>query len=225
MKILLIDDDKNIVDVIENTFRISWPEVAFITAYSATDGVKKALNESPDIILLDLGLPDISGFEAIERMRRFCQTPIMIISVREEEQNIVKALSLGADDYLRKPFGQLELVARIKALARRYFKDKDEDIITAGNMVLDTSTSKLSINGRSFKLTNTERDIIRHLMLKQGKLATSRELANAVYGSLPGEENIKTFIYRLRNKIELDPQNPGVIINERGLGYCLNLKG
>jgi len=224
MKILLIDDDKNIVDVILNTFKISWPEVTFVTAYSGTDGVKKATSESPDLILLDLGLPDISGFEVIEKIRRFSQAPIMIISVREEEENIVKALGLGADDYLSKPFGQLELVARIKALARRYFNDRSEDIIAAGNILLDTSANKLSVHGRSFKLTNTEKEIIRFLLLKNGKLTTSRELANAVYGSLPGEENIKTFIYRLRNKIEIDPQHPAIIVNERGLGYCLNLK-
>jgi len=223
MKILLIDDDRNIVDVIVNTFRISWPEAALATAYTGSDGLKKAEMESPDIILLDLGLPDISGFDVIEKIRRFSQTPIMIISVREEEANIVKALGLGADDYLSKPFGQLELVARIKALARRYFKDSCEEVISAGTLVLDTSASKLSVDGSSFKLTNTEREIMRLLLSKRGRLTTTREMANAVYGSLSGEENIKTFIYRLRNKVERDPQNPEILLNEHGLGYYLKI--
>lgn len=225
MNILLIDDDRNIVDAIINTFKLSWPEVVFIAAYSGTDGVKKAAAESPDIILLDLGLPDISGFEVIEKIRRCSQAPIMIISVREEEENIVKALGLGADDYLSKPFGQLELVARIKALARRYCNNRAEEIIKAGNnIMLDSSANKLSIDGKPYKLTNTEKEIMRLLLLKNGKLITSREIASAVYGSLPGEENIKTFIYRLRNKIEQDPKNPKIIMNECGLGYYLNLK-
>ena len=168
MNILLIDDDRNIVDVIVNTFKVSWPETEIVIAYTGNEGLRKARMQEPDIILLDLGLPDISGFDVIENLRCFCDTPIMIISVRDEEENIVKALGLGADDYLNKPFGQLELVARIKALARRYIREEENEALSCGNVTLDLPSSKLNVNGETFKLTNTEKAIVKLLCTDHG---------------------------------------------------------
>jgi DNA-binding response OmpR family regulator len=121
MKILIIEDDENMVDYIKNVFNAGWPEAEFISAYNGKEGINSVENEMPDVVLLDLGLPDMSGFDVLKQIRHFIEMTIVLITVRDDESAIVKGLSLGADEYVVKPFRQLELLARVRALTRKNY--------------------------------------------------------------------------------------------------------
>ena len=222
MKLLVIDDDKNILELIANAFEVAWPEAIVLMANSGLDGLSKAKTEEPDAILLDLGLPDITGFEVAQKIRQTSNTPIMIISARDEESNIVKALNLGADEYITKPFGQLELVARIKAMVRRIFT-KEQETVNFCSFTLTPSSNELRYRDNIIHLSNTEKIIMYRLLENKGRVVTNHELAMFFFGPNPsgGEQAIKAYIYRLRRKIEEDCHNPRIILTQPGIGYYL----
>jgi two-component system KDP operon response regulator KdpE len=175
------------------------------------------------VVILDLGLPDISGFDALKQIRLFSDVPIIILTVRADEADVVKGLEWGADDYMVKPFRQLELLARVMALARRTSYTPEIGPVSCGTMQLEPSTGQLTCGGNKVNLTPTESAILRQLMINNGNVVTHSNLAETVWGDdYPGSgESIKVYIRRLRQKIEQDPDNPELILTRAGLGYLL----
>jgi len=222
MKVLLIEDDKEIIDAISLAFQIRWPEAKVVSTRLGEKGVELVESESPDIVILDLGLPDISGFEVLRQVRLFSRVPTIILTVRSDEADVVKGLEWGADDYITKPFRQLELLARVKALIRRQSPSEEEPLVY-GSLRLEATTGQLYYGEREIALTVTENHILSHLMKNAGHVVTHSSLAEAVWGDdYPGAtDSLKVHIRRLREKIEADPSQPQLILTRTGVGYLL----
>jgi len=222
MKVLLIEDDKEIIDAISLAFRIRWPEADVISTRLGQKGYELVESELPDIVILDLGLPDISGFEVLRQIRLFSKVPTIILTVRADEADVVKGLEWGADDYIIKPFRQLEFLARVKALIRRQAPSEEESLVY-GPLRLDTTARQLYSGGKEINLTVTENHILSHLMRNAGRVVTHSSLAEAVWGDdYPGSaDSLKVHIRRLREKIEEDPSHPALILTRTGVGYFL----
>jgi two-component system KDP operon response regulator KdpE len=199
------------------------------TVYEAANGeeaVNAVLNNRPDIIILDLGLPDFDGIEVTRRLREWSQTPIIILSVREAENDKIAALDAGADDYLTKPFGTGELMARMRVVMRRLANKSDEPILQVDNLKIDLSRRLVTINEKEISLTPTEYDILRLLMQNAGKVLTHRHLLRQVWGTAYESEMhlLRVNISNLRRKIETDPARPHYLVTESGVGYRLRVE-
>lgn len=222
MKVLIIEDDKEIVEAISLAFQIRWPEAEVISTRLGKKGIELVESEPPDLVILDLGLPDINGFEVLHEIRVFSHVPIIIITARTDEADVVKGLEWGADDYISKPFRQLELLARVKALIRRQAPSEEESL-TVGSLRLDTTSGQLYNGQKEIALTVTESRIVKHLMKNAGHVVSHASLAEAVWGEdYPGSaDSLKVHIRRLREKVEADPSNPQLILTKSGVGYFL----
>jgi two-component system response regulator VicR len=222
VKVLLIEDDKEIIDAIALAFKIRWPEAKVVSSRLGEKGIELVETEAPDIVILDLGLPDISGFDVLREIRRFSSVPTIILTVRADEADVVKGLEWGADDYIVKPFRQLELLARVKSLIRRQSPAEGEQLV-CGPLRLDTATGELFLDGKEIALTVTENHILGHMMRNAGHVVTHSSLAEAVWGDdYPGAaDSLKVHIRRLREKIEADPSHPKLILTRTGVGYLL----
>jgi two-component system KDP operon response regulator KdpE len=181
--------------------------------------------ENPDLVILDLGLPDIDGLDVLKRVRSFSGVPILILTVRNNDSDIVTGLELGADDYLAKPFNQLVLISRANALIRRSQFPNGLVSITYKHLKLLQDFSKVFINNKEIHLTRTEGLILSHLMQKAESTVTIGYLAHTIWGvdDIGVRETIRVYIHRLRDKIETDPQSPQLIHTEPGVGYILRL--
>jgi two-component system response regulator VicR len=223
MKILVIEDDQQIVEAITLAFQIRWPEAKLISTQQGEKGIELVENEKPDILILDLGLPDINGYDVLKQIRMFSDIPILILTARTEESDIVKGLEWGADDYMIKPFRQLELLSRIKALTRRRTTTDSDVPISVGGLNFNPSTGQLNLNNKEINLTPTEGRILHHLMRNSGQVVTHSSLADAVWGEdYPGAvDSLKVYIRRLREKLEVEPQNPQLILTKAGVGYTM----
>lgn len=223
MKVLAIEDDHEIVEVLSLAFQIRWPEVKFVSTHLGVEGAGLVESENPDVVILDLGLPDISGFDVLKEIRTFSDVPIMILTVRGEETDVVKGLEWGADDYMVKPFRQLELLSRIQALTRRANASDRETPSVCGELSFDPSTRHLLYGQREINLTRTEGMILHNLMKNAGQVVTHSTLAEAVWGEdYPDATNaLKVYILRLRQKLEANPSQPKLILNKAGIGYLL----
>ncbi len=224
MKVLLIEDDSAIVDTIRLAFKLCWPGAELISSFKGKRGIELTENEKPDVVLLDLGLPDLNGFEVIKEIRIFSIVPIMIITVRRDEKDIVKALDLGADEYVIKPFGQMELLARIQALIRRHGNTDLEKTLSIGNIHYSPSMGSLTLNDKTIKLSHTEGLILYELIKFSGHVVTYERLIELIWGGDYTEAmgSIRVYIRHLREKIESDPNSPKVIMNQAGVGYFIN---
>ena len=224
MKVLIVEDNPEISTAIGVAMQIRWSDAQVITTHLGERGVEMVETEKPDIVVLDLGLPDISGYEVLKRIRLFSAVPVLILTVRSDEDDIVKGLEYGADDYMVKPFRKLELLSRVQALLRRYatFQDSGDPLI-CGPLSLNPTSGQLIFNNQEIKLTNTERRILHHLMRNCGHVVTYASLAEAVWGGdYPDASNsLKVYIRRLREKIEVDPGDPKLILPTSGIGYAL----
>ncbi len=223
MKILVIEDDLQIVEAITLAFQIRWPEAKLVSTQQGEKGVELVESEKPDIVILDLGLPDINGYDVLKQIRMFSDLPILILTARTEESDIVKGLEWGADDYMIKPFRQLELLSRIKALTRRRATTDSEVPLAVGQLSFNPPTGQLSCNNKEINLTPTEGRILHHLMRNAGQVVTHSSLADAVWGEdYPGAvDSLKVYIRRLREKLEVEPQSPQMILTKAGVGYTL----
>lgn len=224
MKILLIEDDENMVDYIKNVLDIGWPEADFLYAYNGKKGMNIASEQSPDIILLDLGLPDINGFNVLKQIREVSSVPVMIISVRGDEADVIKGLTLGADEYVVKPFRQLELLARLRALVRRQ-QHADQDLsVGCSSLHFGDSICDVIYGERKITVTSTEGRILHKLIENKGKVVATSEIAREIWGDFPGSTcNVKTYIYRLRKKLESAPETPKLILSKPGIGYSIGV--
>jgi two-component system response regulator VicR len=227
MKILVIEDDQQIVEAISLAFQIRWPEAKLIATQQGEKGIEFVETEKPDIVILDLGLPDINGYDVLKQIRMFSDIPILILTARTEESDIVKGLEWGADDYMVKPFRQLELLSRIKALTRRRSPTDMETPISIGALNFNPSTGQLSYKDKEISLTPTESRILHHLMRNAGQVVTHSSLADAVWGEdYPGAvDSLKVYIRRLREKLEVEPQQPQLILTKAGVGYLMTKPG
>jgi two-component system, OmpR family, KDP operon response regulator KdpE len=222
-RVLVVDDEY----AIRRYLRTSLTAQGF-AVYEAADG-KEALNAvvatRPDIIILDLGLPDFDGIEVTRRLREWSQIPIIILSVREAEQDKIAALDAGADDYLTKPFGTGELMARMRVVMRRLTGKSDEPILQVDNLKMDLSRHLVTVNENQISLTPTEYEILRLLMQIAGKVLTHRQLLRQVWGTAYESDLhiLRVNISNLRRKIEPDPARPHYLLTEPGVGYRIRV--
>ena len=222
MKLLIIEDDQGIIEAISLAFQIRWSEAQIVSTHSGRRGIELVEEETPDIIILDLGLPDMNGFEVLKAIRQFSAIPVLIVTVRGDEADIIKGLEWGADDYIIKPFRQLELLARIKAHIRRQSQPEGQIII--GPYKLNSEAGQFFKNGELINLTITESMILQQLMSNAGQVILRSNLIELVWGSdYPGaNDSLKVHIRRLRTKIEDNPSNPRLIITKPGIGYSFS---
>jgi two-component system KDP operon response regulator KdpE len=189
------------------------------SALAATAAVK------PDIVLLDLGLPDMDGVDVIRRIREWSPVPIIVLSVREREDDKVAALDAGGDDYLTKPFGVAELLARIRASLRRSLQEAAEPVCRIGELEVDLGLRRVTVANQEVQLTPTEYDLLRLLVIHGGKVLTQSQILKQIWGTAYLEQPhvLRVNISNLRRKIEKDPSRPQYIVTEVGVGYRLRL--
>ncbi|GAG30621.1 unnamed protein product, partial [marine sediment metagenome] len=204
-------------------FQMRWPEAQLISSSLGEEGLELVETENPDLVILDLGLPDTSGFEVLRQIRLFSSVPVVILTVRADEADMVKGLEWGADDYVVKPFRQLELLARLKVQLRKQIPPGEEAPITCGSLRLDPSTYQLTYGGKEISLTIVEGRIMQHLMQNAGHVITHSRLAEAVWEEdHPGAvDSLRVYIRYLREKLEEDPSHPQLILTKVGIGYLL----
>jgi DNA-binding response OmpR family regulator len=220
MKVLMIEDDASIIEFMNTVLQIGWPEARLISATQGGKGIEMMETELPDIVLLDLGLPDMNGFDVLKKIRSFSDIPVIITTVSGEENYVVRGLALGANDYITKPLRPLEIIARMKALVKKdaFYEDLS---VTCGSLRFGISLRELYIDDRLVNLTTTEGRIICTLMKNSGRVVTYATMARVVWGEYyPGvEDSMKSHICHLRQKIEDDPAHPKYILNVPGSGY------
>ena len=197
-----------------------------MTADDAAGALAGLVSEKPDVIILDLGLPDRSGLDVIADIRQRSPVPIIVLSARNDERSKVAALDLGADDYLAKPFGMAELMARLRAALRHAFQVQGElPMFVSGDLTVDLVRRHVIRAGREVKLSPKEFELLRHLVMHAGKVLTHRQLLREVWGPAQADEvqYLRVFIRGLRQKLEPDPTRPTHILTELGVGYRLQL--
>lgn len=226
MNILIIEDDHEIVEFVSLAFKVGWPGTKLDSTSLGEEGIGLAEKVSPDVILLDLGLPDVSGFEVLRQIRLFSMVPIIILTVRADETDIAKGLEGGADEYVVKPFGQIELLARVRAVLRARGSLGEESSVVCGPFRFSYSMHKLRYNGKEINLTITEGLILHQLAINAGKVVAHSSLAKKVWGEYyPGAaDSLKVYIRRLREKLEDDPSQPQLILTKPSIGYFLARK-
>jgi two-component system, OmpR family, KDP operon response regulator KdpE len=222
--ILLIEDEPQMRRFLRITLQSQG--YRFVEAATAQEGLMQATTRNPEVVLLDLGLPDLDGLEVTKRLREWSQTPIIVISAREQEQDKVKALDAGADDYLTKPFNASELLARIRvALRHAYRRDGNQNnpIFIHGNLRVDLAQRQIFVNGQEVHLTPIEYKLLTVLVRHAGKVITHTQLLKEVWG--PAHVNevqyLRVYMTQLRHKLEADPARPQFLMNEPGIGYRL----
>jgi two-component system KDP operon response regulator KdpE len=221
-RVLVVDDEAPIRRYLKAA--LSAQGLTVFEAGSGGEAINAVLSHRPDIIILDLGLPDIDGIEVTRRLREWSQTPIIILSVREAEQDKIAALDAGADDYLTKPFGTGELLARMRVALRKQPSAASEPVFQSGGLTVDFSRRLVTANGGEVQLTPTEYDLLKVLVTHAGKVITHRQLLRQVWGDGYDDMHIlRVNISNLRGKIEPDPSRPTYIHTEPGVGYRLKV--
>ena len=221
-RILVIDDEARIRRLLELALsNLGW-EV--FSAPTGAEGLDAARGDKPDVILLDLNLPDMSGADVLARLREWSSVPVIVISVRDAESDIVALLNAGADDYVAKPFYTNELVARIDAVHRRRFPDR-EPLFRSGRLTVDAERREVSVGGESVRLTPTEYAVLDILVRYAGRIVTRERLLKEVWGPAGDAEegSLRVYINALRKKLEIQPSAPELILTDAGVGYRLEI--
>lgn len=219
-RILVIDDEPQIHRFLQPALEAAGYEP--IRADNATYGLKEIARKAPDAVVLDLGLPDMDGKDALAKARAFYEGPIIILSARDKETEKIDALDLGADDYVEKPFGVGELLARLRvALRHRLLRQGGEPVVVAGDLTVDLVKRLVSRADHVIRLSPKEYDLLAQLIEGHGKVVTHRQLLTAVWGPAHVEDvqYLRVFVAQLRAKIEPDPAAPSLITTEPGVGY------
>ncbi len=220
-RILVIDDEPEIRKLLKVALGAHGYFV--IEAGTGKQGVEGAAFDHPDIIILDMGLPDMDGLEVVRVVREWSSLPIIILSVREHEDQKVAALDCGANDYVTKPFSMNELTARIRAALRTLVPGESSPVIKIGELEMDLSRRRTAVSGEEIKLTPTEYELLKYLAINVGKVATHKQLSIQVWGAgfISDNQKLRVYIGQLRKKIEPDPSRPIYILTEPGVGYRL----
>lgn len=220
-KILIVDDEGAIRRFLRVTLKAH--DYTVFEAASGKEAISSTADNKPDVIILDLGLPDVDGVEVTRMIREWSQIPIIILSIRGSESDKIAALDAGADDYLTKPFGVGELLARVRASLRRINVAANEPVFTSNDLVVDLAQRRVTINDNDIQLTPNEYELLRVLVNHAGKVITHNHLLREVWGPEYGNEfhMLHVNISNLRHKIEPEPARPKFIITEPGVGYRL----
>jgi two-component system KDP operon response regulator KdpE len=222
LRVLVVDDERSIRRFLKASLG---SQFVILEATNGEEALSAVASEHPDVVILDLGLPDIDGVEVTRRLREWSQIPIIIVSVREQEKDKIAALDAGADDYLTKPFGVGELMARLRVALRRAAQTDDSPVFSSGKLVVDLNQREVRVNEQLIALTPTEYDLLRTLVKHAGKVLTHDQLLRAVWGTAYESEThmLQVNISNLRRKIEADPARPIHLITEPGVGYRLKI--
>jgi two-component system KDP operon response regulator KdpE len=218
--VLVIDDETSILRALR--INLSARDYAVTTAATGSDGLRAVARDRPDVVILDLGLPDMDGVDVIHGIRGWSGTPILVLSAREQEPQKVAALDAGADDYVTKPFGMDELVARLRAAVRRSVPGDAAPVITTEHFTIDlVGKQVLAADGERIRLTPTEWQILELLARNRGRLVTGRQILHEIWGPTYGTETnyLRVYLAQLRRKLEPDPPRPRYLITEPGTGY------
>lgn len=220
--ILVIDDETPIRRLLRSSLSAQRYRVA--EAETAAEGIRRVRGDRPDAVILDLGLPDQDGLAVIRALRGLSKVPIIVLSSRGDERGKIEALDLGADDYVTKPFGMGELVARIRAALRHNVQDAGaEPIFCSGDLTIDLVHRLVTVSGAEVKLSPKEYDILRLLVTHAGKVLTHRMIMQEVWGAAGDVQYLRIYIRQLRQKLEKTPERPAHIVTETGIGYRLRL--
>ena len=218
-RVLVVDDEPTLVRALAINLRARGWEV--VTAHDGTGALEAASDRHPDVVVLDLGLPDIDGVEVIRGLRGWTRVPIIVLSARQVSDDKVEALDAGADDYMTKPFGMDELLARLRAALRRVAPAEEEAVVAAGDLSVDLVRKKVNRGGVDVRLTPTEWQLLEVLVRARGKLVGRQQLLHEVWGPAYNLETnyLRVYTAQLRRKLERDPAHPRHIITEPGMGY------
>lgn len=221
--IVLIEDDPATVEAIQLCFEIYWPGSTLTAVAKGLEGIDLLKSEAPDVLILDLGLPDIDGLTVLEEIRRFSDIPVLIISARDTQESIVKGLDLGAEDYIVKPFIYRDLQTRLEAIVRPSQMTQPqgkEGWISGGGLDIDLSTGEVTIDGNPVELAPIERDLLSHLAKNEGRIVPLQRLAKEVWASDSIDSAaIRATVSRLRASLGDDSHDPRIILSEHGVGY------
>jgi two-component system, OmpR family, KDP operon response regulator KdpE len=220
--VLVIDDEASILRTLR--INLSARDYVVTTASDGTSGLSAMARDRPDVVILDLGLPDMHGTDVIRGIRGWSNAPIIVLSAGEQELQKVQALDAGADDYVTKPFGMNELLARLRAATRRAAPADDEPIITTERFSIDLAGKRVTLtDGRDVRLTPTEWQLLEVLARHRGRLVTGRQLLQDVWGPAYGTETnyLRVYMAQLRRKLEANPAQPTCLLTEPGMGYRL----
>jgi two-component system KDP operon response regulator KdpE len=223
MKILLVDDERDVVEALTLALSVQWPDCQVSAAYNGEEALERFYAASPNIIILDIAMPGLNGYEVLRHIRQVSDVPIIMLTVRDEEMDKVRALELGADDYITKPFGPMELIARIRAVLRRAEAPAPAPAsnFVGGHLTIDFSRLEVTSGDKKAKLTPREASLLAYLVRNAGRPVPHRTLLARAWGDeyVDDVNALKVYISRLRQKVEADPRNPCIIVTEKNLGY------
>ena len=228
MNILVIEDDLEIFEVVSLSLDMRWPDANVMNAATGELGLQLARTEEPDIVILDIGLPDIDGFEVCSRIRDFSDVPIVMLTVRDNREDVIKGLELGADDYIVKPFKPEELLARINAILRRiqmtHLRDV-EMIFRQGDLIINFRHGEVHANSEPIRLAPTEYQIFYQLITNAGRVVARQALMDSIWGEEYREKPyfLTSRISRLKETLQGNPQTKSLILEEEAGGYSLTL--
>jgi DNA-binding response OmpR family regulator len=219
--ILVVDDEPKITQLVRDYLERAG--FAVVTAGDGREALMRARTEQPDLVVLDLGLPRLDGLDVTRQLRRDVDVPIIMLTARDDETDKLVGLELGADDYVTKPFSPRELVARVRAVLRRRDRAGTDDVLRAGDLVLDVPRMRLEVAGRPIELTATEFQLLAAMARQPGRVFTRAQLLDAIHGVAVEsyERAIDAHVKNLRRKIELEPHDPRHLLTVYGVGYRL----
>lgn len=220
--VLVVDDEAQIRRFLRAGFEMDGFSVQ--DADNGNDGIKNATMRPPDLVILDLALPDIDGSEVLTRLRTWSNVPVIVLSVRSNEDEKVKLLQMGADDYVTKPFGMAELLARSRAAIRRHTRNQSGDpVVNLGRLSIDLANRAVFIDGERLSLTRKEFRLLQILAQHAGNVVTHSQLLKEIWGAGHDQDShyLRIFVRKLRQKIEVDPTQPRLLLTELGVGYRL----
>jgi DNA-binding response OmpR family regulator len=224
MRLLVIDDAEEVIEAVTISFALQWREIDVLGAYDGESGLDLVERAHPDLVLLDIAMPGVDGFETLRGIRAFSDVPVIMLTARDDVLNKVKGLELGADDYVTKPFDHLELLARVRAVWRRLDMPQPSNRIStfrAGALTVDFASHEVRLHDEIVSLTPIEYKLLYHLVRNEGHVLRHETLLAQVWGHEYVREidYLRVYIRRLRRKLEEDHDRPHHILTERGLGY------
>ncbi len=221
-KILVVDDEPHLVKLVRSNLEAQHFKV--ITAMDGVSGLAMVEKEGPDLVILDIMMPGVDGFDVLQKIREFSSVPVIMLTAKDQDVDVVKGLQLGADDYVKKPFSVHELLARVEAVLRRAAPGDDVQArppFVVGDFTMDFQQRKITVRGKEVKVGPTEYKLLSQLVRNAGRVMLHADLLRKVWGPEYGGETeyLRVYISYLRNKIEEDPANPKYILTEHGVGY------
>jgi DNA-binding response OmpR family regulator len=222
MKVLVIEDDKSIINAVSVAFEFRWPDVSVVSASFGKEGLQAVKKESPDVIILDINLPDMSGFDVLKAVREFSAVPVIILTVRSDDEDVLRGLESGADDYVIKPFNYLTLLSRVKAVLRRTEREPfkgNQNAAISSRLKIDFVNQKVKVDNVTVKLTPFEYRLLVLLVKNQNQIVSYQHIQEEVWEkeTLEDTDNIRIYVRRLRKKLHDIP--PQMILNQRNSGY------